>query len=110
MHRYERNSFIAVNARKGQLDRRKGREVHMNAIHEQIRDVMQTLFRRNPELCGFLVQQDLSCSHVACHPALDGEETRELIDEISAALHELLEEEPEAAELLRGRTLARSFH
>lgn len=82
----------------------------MNAIHDQIRDVMQTLFRRNPELCGFLVQQDLSCSHVACHPALDGEETRELIDEISAALHELLEEEPEAAELLRGRTLARSFH
>ena len=46
----------------------------------------------------------------SCHPALDGEETRELIDEISATLHELLELEPEAAELLRGRTLARSFH
>ena len=82
----------------------------MNAIHNQIRDVMQTLFQRNPELCGFLVQEDLSCSHIACHPALDGEETRELIDEISATLHELLEQEPEAAELLRGRTLARSFH
>jgi hypothetical protein len=82
----------------------------MNAIHEQVRDVVQTLFRRNPELCGFLVAQDLSCSHIACHPALDGEETRELVDEISATLHELLESEPEAAELLRGRTLARSFH
>ena len=82
----------------------------MNAIHEQIRDVVQTLFRRNPELCGFLVAQDLSCAHIACHPALDGEETRELLDEISATLHELLETEPEAAELLRGRTLARSFH
>ena len=82
----------------------------MNALHDQIHDVMQTLFRRNPELCGFLVAYDLSCSHVACHPALDGEETRELMDEISATLHELLEEEPEAAELMRGRTLARSFH
>jgi hypothetical protein len=60
----------------------------MNAIHDQVRDVMQTLFRRNPELCGFLVQQDLSCSHVACHPALDGEETRELIEAVSRSFHE----------------------
>ena len=82
----------------------------MNALYDQILDVMETLFRRNPELCGFLVQPDLSCSHVSCHPVLDGEETRELTDEISATLHELLEAKPEAAELLRGRTLARRFH
>ena len=82
----------------------------MNALHDEINLAMQTLFQRNPALCGFSVQEDLSFTHVACHPALDGEETRELIDEISATLHELLEQEPEAAELLRGRTLARSFH
>jgi hypothetical protein len=82
----------------------------MNALHDQVQDVMQTLFERNPALCGFAVQEDLSFSDVACHPALHGEEARELIDEISGALRELLEEEPEAAELLRGRTLARSVH
>ena len=82
----------------------------MNALHDQIHAVMQTLFRSNPALCGFSVQEDLSFTHVACHPALDSEEARELLDEISGALRELLEEEPEAAELLRGRTLARSFH
>ena len=46
----------------------------MNALHDQIHAVMQTLFQRNPALC------------------------------------DLVEDEPEAAELLRGRTLARSFH
>ena len=33
-----------------------------------------------------------------------------LCEEISATLHELVEERPEAAELLRGRTVARIFH
>jgi hypothetical protein len=82
----------------------------MNARHDQIEEVMQTLFQRNPALCGFSVQADLSFSDVACHPALHGEEARELIDDISGALRELAEEDPEAVELLRGRTLARSFH
>lgn len=82
----------------------------MNALHDQIHAVMQPLFERNPQLCGFSVQQDLSFAHVACHPALDADEARELLDDISRALRELAEEEPEAAELLRGRTLARSVH
>lgn len=82
----------------------------MNALHDQVNDVMDTLFQRYPALCGFSVQEDLSFSHVACHPALVGEEAKMLCEEISAALHELVDEQPEAAELLRGRTLARSFH
>jgi hypothetical protein len=82
----------------------------MNALHDQIQVVMQTLFHRNPALCGFAVQDDLSFTHVACHPVLEGEDAQELIEEISSALVELVESEPEAAELLRGRTLARSFH
>lgn len=82
----------------------------MNALHDQVNDVMETLFQRYPALCGFSVQEDLSFSHVACHPALAGDEAEMLIEEISAALRELLEERPEAAEILRGRTLARSFH
>jgi hypothetical protein len=82
----------------------------MNALRDQIQAVMQPLFERNPHLCGFAVQEDLSFSDVACHPALNGDDARELIDEISLALRELVEDDPEAAELLRGRTLARSFH
>jgi hypothetical protein len=82
----------------------------MNALHEEIHDVMQMLFRRYPALCGFSVQHDLSFSHIACHPNVEGEEAEELVEDISAVLHELVEQRPEAAELLRGRTLARVFH
>jgi hypothetical protein len=82
----------------------------MNALLQEVHDVMSTLFQRHPALCGFSVKEDLSFSNVACHPALIGDEVDMLCEEISATLHELVEERPEAAELLRGRTLARTFH
>jgi hypothetical protein len=82
----------------------------MNALLEEVQDVVSTLFQRYPALCGFSVREDLSFSNVACHPALVGDEAAILCEEISATLHELLEERPEAADLLRGRTLARTFH
>ena len=82
----------------------------MDALHRQVNDVMGVLFQRYPALCGFSVQDDLSFSNVACHPTLFGDDARSLHDEISAALQEILEAGPEAAELLRGRTLARIFH
>jgi hypothetical protein len=47
---------------------------------------------------------------VALERRLPGARASELLDEISDALYELLEENPEAAEVLRGRTLARVFH
>lgn len=82
----------------------------MNVLIEEVNDMMSTLFQRYPALCGFSVKEDLSFSNVACHPALVGDEAQILCEEISAALSELVEERPEAAELLRGRTLARIFH
>ena len=82
----------------------------MNALQQQVHEVMNMVFQRYPALCGFSVQEDLSFTNVACHPALAGDEAQMMIEEISAALHELLEEQPEAAEILRGRTLARIFH
>ena len=82
----------------------------MSAIQQEVQEAVNVLFQRHPTLCGFSVREDLSFSHVACHPALDGEEERELAEEISATLSQLLDEMPEAAELLRGRTLARIFH
>jgi hypothetical protein len=82
----------------------------MNALQQQVHEVMNTVFQRYPALCGFSVQEDLSFTNVACHPALAGDEAQMMVEEISAALRELLEEQPEAAEILRGRTLARIFH
>lgn len=82
----------------------------MNALQQEVHEVMNHVFQRFPALCGFSVQEDLSFSHVACHPALVGEEAQEMIEEISTVLSELLDERPEAAEILRGRTLARRFH
>jgi len=82
----------------------------MNALNQEVEDLMGTLFQRYPALCGFLVKHDLSFSNVSCHPALAGPQAEELINEISDTLHALVEERPEAAELLRGRTLARVFH
>ena len=82
----------------------------MSAVTVEVRNVVQALFQRQPALCGFAVREDLSLSNVACHPALHGMEASALLDEIAEALHQLLEERPEAAEVLRGRTLARVFH
>jgi hypothetical protein len=82
----------------------------MNALLREVNDVMSTLFQRYPALCGFSVKDDLRLSNVACHPALVGDEAELLCEEISATLLDLVEENPEAAELLRGRTLARTFH
>jgi hypothetical protein len=82
----------------------------MNPHLQELQDIVNTLFQRHPTLCGFSVKDDLSFSNVACHPALVGAEADMLCEEISATLHELMEESPEAAELLRGRTVARIFH
>ncbi|HEY8250825.1 MAG TPA: hypothetical protein VIG70_09475 [Burkholderiales bacterium] len=77
---------------------------------EEVQDMVNMLFQRYPTLCGFSVKDDMSFSNVACHPALASEEAEMLCEEISATLHELMEEAPEAAEMLRGRTVARTFH
>jgi hypothetical protein len=82
----------------------------MNLLQREVQDLVNTLFQRYPTLCGFAVKDDMSFSNVACHPALVGDEAEILCEEISAALHDLIEERPEAADLLRGRTVARIFH
>lgn len=82
----------------------------MNQLLQEVQDLVNTLFQRYPTLCGFSVKDDMSFSNLACHPALGGDEAELLCEEISQALHDLMEERPEAAELLRGRTLARTFH
>ena len=82
----------------------------MSALLREVQDLVNMVFQRYPTLCGFSVREDMSFSNLACYPALGGDEAELLCEELSAALAELLDERPEIAELLRGRTLARTFH
>jgi hypothetical protein len=74
---------------------------------------LQSLFTRCPELSGFSVRGDaeeLIVSDVGISPRLSAEQYGEIFEDISATLSELLDEQPEAGELLRGRTFARTLH
>ena len=87
--------------------------VRRERSEELIEAGVQQLFRRVPLLLGFSIQRDLSIAGVEVHtwPGLEwGEDFYdELHDQISAALVDLVNEREDAAELLRGRTLARNF-
>ena len=47
---------------------------------------------------------------LACHPSLDEEHCAELCEVVSHTLLELVDERPEMAEILSGRTFARTLH
>jgi hypothetical protein len=68
------------------------------------------LFRRCPPLCGFTVDGELCVEQLACHPALDRQRAAVIAEEIVRAFSELVNQEPEAVELIRGRTFARALH
>lgn len=68
------------------------------------------LFRRQPMLSGFSVRQDLEFEEVAVHTWPGHSAGEELYEELVLTLAALAEERPDAVELLRGRTFARSFH
>jgi hypothetical protein len=74
---------------------------------------MQSLFERCPDLCGFAVReeaQELYVSDIGISPRLSAEQYGEIYQEIAQTLDRLLEEEPQASELLRGRTFVRTLH
>ena len=87
---------------------------------------IEALFTRCPALYGFSVRgpdelpdncprsedpdNDLFVGDVGISPALSREQFGEIFQEIVTALAELITEEPEAGEALRGRTFARVLH
>jgi len=74
---------------------------------------LRALFRRRPTLCGFSVQDASSVpcvTEVSVYPAGGPAAPVELCFEVLATLAELMDECPEAGELLRGRTFARVLH
>ncbi len=79
----------------------------------QLEERLQSLFARCPELSGFSVRgeaDELFVSDVGISPRLSAEQYGEIYEEIANTLSVLLDEQPEAGELLRGRTFARTLH
>jgi len=86
---------------------------------------IQELFERCPALCGFSVRDpsdlpdnctrsnsgsDLFVTDIGISPRLGADQYGEIFNEIFSTLSEVLAEEPEAGERLRGRTFARTLH
>ena len=74
---------------------------------------LESLFTRCPDLCGFAVRaaaEELYVSDIGIAPRLSAERYGEIYQDIAQTLGELLEEQPEAGEWLRGRTFARILH
>ena len=60
-------------------------------------------------LSGFWVHDDLSTTEVSLDTWPGWDPSAEVAEEIGRELQDLLDERPDAAELLRGRTFARSL-
>jgi hypothetical protein len=80
----------------------------------EVTAVVDAIFRRWPSLVGFSVQEsqtlpaDLVIADVETDPWRV--QPRQLVGEIAVALVDLMDDEPAARELLRGRTFARTLH
>ena len=82
-----------------------------NSRHLQ--DQLESLFSRCPDLWGFSVRgenQELFVSDVGISPRLSAQQYGEIFEDIANTLSEVLDEQPEASEWLRGRTFARTLH
>jgi hypothetical protein len=74
-----------------------------------VRSRIEALFRRLPMLCGFAVEEDLLISELAISTWPGYSPGPDLYKDIADALAELVDERPDALELLRGRTFARTL-
>jgi hypothetical protein len=96
----------------------------MKHVAAQLEQSIVTLFDDFPSLCGFAVhdrpgvldggaaalQPNLFLTEVGLYPAPGLGEARLICEEIRDTLVQLIDERPEALDLLNGRTFARSFH
>lgn len=86
---------------------------------------IESLFHRYPALSGFSVRgadeipdnctrsgddDELFVSDIGILTALTNEQYGEIFQEIATTLADLLAEQPDATQLLRGRTFARTLH
>jgi hypothetical protein len=106
-------------------------DVHLHRVEAEVAMQIRTLFGRCPELAGFAVQdraavRDLvGLSHdndrsdenptlfvtdIGFSATVSREELEEVYTLIGTAISDVMSEQPEAFELLRGRTFARTLH
>jgi hypothetical protein len=86
---------------------------------------IELLFQRYPALSGFSIRGldeipdncsrsgedgELFVSDIGILPSLTTEQYGEIFQEIASTLSDLLAEQPEVTEILRGRTFARTLH
>jgi len=85
---------------------------------------VEAIFASAPVLCGFSIAErlvsesaredarewELYVSAIATYPELSPVQAAGFIGEISGALEDLLKQQPQAADLLPGRTFARAWH
>ena len=85
------------------------------------RPQIDAIFARCPDLCGFSVeakatdmasedQGELVVTAVGISPRLSAQQYGEIFEQIAASLAELIDEEPDSAQWLAGRTFARVVH
>jgi hypothetical protein len=70
---------------------------------------MAALFQRFPMMSGFCVNQDLSIAEVSLDTWPGWDPSLKVAEEVGRVLQDLVDERPDAAERLRGRTFARSI-
>ena len=90
----------------------------MKTVHAAVSDI----FTMHPELCGFSVQDAETLTRECVSGQLEAGlyladvatttygSSEQLLGEISVALLELIDEDPQAVDALRGRTFARTLH
>lgn len=89
----------------------------MKTVHATVNHI----FAMCPELCGFSVQDaetltrdrvsgQLEAGLYLADVATTNGSSERLLGEIAAELLELIDEDPEAVDALRGRTFARTLH
>ena len=71
---------------------------------------LHELFQRLPMLSGFWLGPDLELAELSVFDWSGYEPGRHLYEEVMQSLVDLAEERPEAVQLLRGRTFARTVH
>jgi len=94
--------------------------IHTDDVSTRI----EALFDRCPALCGFSVRDpadipdnctrsdtggDLFVTDIGISPRLGADQYGEIFNEIFSTLSELLADEPDAGDQLRGRTFARTL-
>ena len=84
-------------------------QIRRERVEELIDGRIAALFGRLPMLCGFAIEADLQLAEVSVHSWPGYIAGEDLYGEIVTALADLVDERPDAAELLGGRTFARAL-